>query len=199
VLALAAAGIGALKQRNWPPFATTAVFFVAAYLTLGLMFWPYMIPYSLTVADAAASDVSLGFLFYGAIVILPAVAIYIGSVCTGCSAGRFKAAMIDLWSENPTVNFAQVPASRRARLRRGVSVVATLLFLTGCSSAPSRSILGSYFPSWMICVLLALFATILVHGLLVKVGIDKELPIPIVVYLAVAIAFSFSIWLLWLA
>jgi YtcA family len=83
--------------------------------------------------------------------------------------------------------------------RRCVSVVAAPLFLTGCSSAPSRSILGSYFPSWMICVLLALLATILVHGLLVKVGIDKELPIPIVVYLAFAIAFSFSIWLLWLA
>jgi len=40
----------------------TVVFFVAAYLTLGVMIWPYMIPYTLTVANAAAPDASLGFL-----------------------------------------------------------------------------------------------------------------------------------------
>ena len=40
-------------------------FFVTAFLTLGVMFWPYMIPYALTVADAAAPDASLRFFFYG--------------------------------------------------------------------------------------------------------------------------------------
>jgi hypothetical protein len=78
-------------------------------------------------------------------------------------------------------------------------VVAQTLVLTGCSSAPSRNILGSYFPSWMICALVGLCATVAVRGLLVKVGIDKELPMPIVVYLAFTIAFTFAMWLLWLA
>jgi len=76
VLALAGAVIGARKGRDGVPFAMTAVFFFAAYLTLGVMFWPYMIPYSLTVADAAAPDASLVFLFYGAVVILPVTAVY---------------------------------------------------------------------------------------------------------------------------
>jgi hypothetical protein len=80
-----------------------------------------------------------------------------------------------------------------------MSVVAQTLVLTGCSSAPSRNILGSYFPSWMICALVGLCATIAVRGLLVKVGIDKELPMPIVVYLAFTIAFTLAMWLLWLA
>ena len=40
------------------------------------MFWPYMIPYPMTVASAAAPDASLGFLFYGGIVVLPVIAIY---------------------------------------------------------------------------------------------------------------------------
>lgn len=71
--------------------------------------------------------------------------------------------------------------------------------LTGCSAAPSRNILGSYFPSWMICVLVGLCATVAVRGLLVRVGIDEELPAPIVVYLALTTAFSFAMWLLWLA
>ena len=40
------------------------------------MFWPYMIPYSLTVGDTAAPDASSQFLFYGGVVVLPVIAIY---------------------------------------------------------------------------------------------------------------------------
>jgi cytochrome d ubiquinol oxidase subunit II len=35
-----------------------------------------MIPYALTVADAAAPDASLEFLFYGGVVVLPVIAVY---------------------------------------------------------------------------------------------------------------------------
>ena len=54
----------------------TALFFVAAFLSLGVMLWPYMIPYSITVADAAAPEPSLRFLFYGGVVVLPVIAAY---------------------------------------------------------------------------------------------------------------------------
>ena len=76
VLALAGAAVGARVKRDGLPFAMTVLFFFAAYLSLGVMFWPYMIPYSITVADAAAPDASLAFLFYGGVVILPIVAVY---------------------------------------------------------------------------------------------------------------------------
>jgi cytochrome d ubiquinol oxidase subunit II len=78
LLALLATVVGArTKRRDGIPFATTALFFLAAFLTLGVMFWPYMIPYQVTVADAAAPAASLGFLFYGAgLVVLPVIAIY---------------------------------------------------------------------------------------------------------------------------
>jgi cytochrome d ubiquinol oxidase subunit II len=53
------------------------LFFVAAFLTLGVMYWPYMVPYSITVADAAAPEASLSFLFWGAgLFVLPVIAIY---------------------------------------------------------------------------------------------------------------------------
>lgn len=77
--------------------------------------------------------------------------------------------------------------------------VAVSTLLSGCSSAPSRSILGSYFPSWMICVLVAMCLTVVVRAVLAKVGIEDELPAPIVVYLAFTLAFSFALWLLWLS
>ena len=70
--------------------------------------------------------------------------------------------------------------------------------LSGCSGAPSQNILGSYFPSWMICALIGLFASILVREVLNAVGIGKSVPAPIPVYLALAVALSFAIWLTWI-
>ncbi len=83
--------------------------------------------------------------------------------------------------------------------RRRVLVAAALPFMTGCGSAPSKNILGSYFPSWMICVLIGIGLSIVVRWILVKLHMEKEMPAPIAVYLAFTIAFSFAAWLLWLA
>ena len=45
--------------------------------SLGVGFWPYMIPYSVTVRQAAGPVQSLGFLFWGAgIVVFPVELIY---------------------------------------------------------------------------------------------------------------------------
>ncbi|MBO3702470.1 MAG: cytochrome d ubiquinol oxidase subunit II [Candidatus Accumulibacter sp.] len=76
VLALLAAAWGARVRRDAWPFAFSALFFVAAFLTLGVMFWPYMVPYAITVGNAAAPDASLRFLFYGGVVVLPVIAVY---------------------------------------------------------------------------------------------------------------------------
>ncbi len=76
VLALVGGVIGARKKHDGVPFAMTVLFFLAAFLSLGVMFWPYMIPYSVTVANAAAPDASLGFLFFGGVMVLPVVAVY---------------------------------------------------------------------------------------------------------------------------
>ena len=76
VLALAGIAVGVHRRNDRLPFAMTVVFFIAAYLSLGVMFWPYMIPYSITVAQAAAPEASLRFFFYGGVVVLPVIAAY---------------------------------------------------------------------------------------------------------------------------
>src|SRR5262249_34911044 len=81
VLALAGILVGAHKQRDALPFAMTGLFFVAAFLSLGAMFWPYMIPYSVTVANAAAPDASVRSFFRGGFVFLPVVASYTMGFC----------------------------------------------------------------------------------------------------------------------
>ena len=61
-------------DRDAVPFTMAVAFFCAAFLTLAVMFWPHLIPYAITVADAASPDVSLRFFFYGGIVVLPVIA-----------------------------------------------------------------------------------------------------------------------------
>ncbi len=62
VAALIGVIVGARARLDSVPFFLTTLFFVAAYLTLGVMFWPYMVPYSVTVANAAAPDAVSGIL-----------------------------------------------------------------------------------------------------------------------------------------
>ena len=76
VAALLGVVAAARARRDGLPVALTTLLFVAAYLTLGVMFWPYMIPYTITVADAASPDASLQFLFYCGIIVLPVIVVY---------------------------------------------------------------------------------------------------------------------------
>ena len=76
ILALIAVFFGSRSKRDGLPFAMTVLFFLSAFLALGTMFWPYIIPYRITVGNAVAPDSSLSFLFYGAVVILPVIAFY---------------------------------------------------------------------------------------------------------------------------
>jgi cytochrome d ubiquinol oxidase subunit II len=49
----------------------------AAFGTLAISFWPYMIPFSITVADAAAPHASLAFMFWGeGLFVFPLMLVY---------------------------------------------------------------------------------------------------------------------------
>ena len=65
-----------IRRHDGVPFALTILFFIASYLTLGVMLWPYMIPYSVTIAAAAAPDETLGFFLFGGLIVLPIIVIY---------------------------------------------------------------------------------------------------------------------------
>jgi hypothetical protein len=71
--------------------------------------------------------------------------------------------------------------------------------LSGCSGAPSLNILGSYFPSWMLCAIAGLIFAILAHRLFASWGIDALLPVRALVYLSLTAGFGFATWLVWLS
>jgi cytochrome d ubiquinol oxidase subunit II len=49
---------------------------VTAFGTLALSFWPYMIPFVITVDEAAAPYSSLAFMFWGGVVVFPLMLLY---------------------------------------------------------------------------------------------------------------------------
>lgn len=85
------------------------------------------------------------------------------------------------------------------RKRGRLALVVLAPSVAACGGAPSQDVLGSFFPSWMLCVLGGLAATIVLRQLFVLGGLDRGLPAPIVVYLATTVLFSFAWWLTWLA
>jgi cytochrome d ubiquinol oxidase subunit II len=65
------------KDQDRVPFMMTALIFISAFGTLGASFWPYMIPFSMTIDQAANPQSSQVFMFWGAgVVALPLTLIY---------------------------------------------------------------------------------------------------------------------------
>jgi cytochrome bd-type quinol oxidase subunit 2 len=100
----------------------TSLFFVAAFLSQPVMFWPYIIPYSLRVGNVAAPETSLKFLSYGGIVVLPVIAAYtigvfwifrgkVGKPCEQRGASRD----LTLASAPPMFESEQHPVLRKTR------------------------------------------------------------------------------------
>ncbi len=67
---------GLRNQDHLRPFLATVAIFVLSYVGLGVSFYPYLVPHSLTIYAAAAPDGSLQFLLLGAVVLLPMILAY---------------------------------------------------------------------------------------------------------------------------
>jgi cytochrome d ubiquinol oxidase subunit II len=69
--------VNVLRHNDRWPFYMVAAIFVSAFGTLALSFWPYMIPFAITVHEAAAPHSSLAFMFWGeGLFIFPLMLIY---------------------------------------------------------------------------------------------------------------------------
>ena len=77
---IAALVLAVSVKRRWDvaPFFMVAAIFVTAFGTLGVSFYPYMIPFSITIDEAAAPHSSLAFMFWGAgLFVFPLMLIYV--------------------------------------------------------------------------------------------------------------------------
>jgi cytochrome d ubiquinol oxidase subunit II len=64
-------------RRDQLPFPMVVLIFLSAFGTLAISFWPYMIPFALTIHEAAAPHSSLAFMFWGeGLFVFPLMLIY---------------------------------------------------------------------------------------------------------------------------
>ncbi|MDO9416268.1 cytochrome d ubiquinol oxidase subunit II [Pararhizobium sp.] len=69
---------GLRDKRDTRPFLAALGLFVLGFAGIGISFYPYIVPPSVTIWDAAAPDSSLAFLLVGALVLVPVILIYTG-------------------------------------------------------------------------------------------------------------------------
>jgi hypothetical protein len=80
-------------------------------------------------------------------------------------------------------------ASRKSL--RGMFMPA-LLLITGCEQAPSFNIVGSFFPAWLLCLVVAVLLTVVSRALLNRY---VEIVWPVLVYPSLTAIFASSLWL----
>jgi hypothetical protein len=71
-----------------------------------------------------------------------------------------------------------------------------LLFLNGCRGAPSINLVGSFFPSWMLCVAFGVIGVLVLRRVFVRTGVEPHLGALAVVYFCLWVLLTLGSWLL---
>ena len=85
-------------------------------------------------------------------------------------------------------------ALRDSRFARLLPLLLVAPLLSGCSRAPSIEILGSFFPAWLVCFIVAIVLTALARLALLQLRVKMALPM--LVYPSFAALLTFVLWLL---
>jgi cytochrome bd ubiquinol oxidase subunit II len=77
IVAAIVLAVSVRHRRDGLPYYMVVLIFVAAFGTLAISFWPYMIPFTITIEDAAAPHSSLAFMFWGeGLFVFPLLLVY---------------------------------------------------------------------------------------------------------------------------
>ena len=96
------------------------------------------------------------------------------------------------------MSFRQQSFERSPKVRRfWISLVTSLVTLTasGCSGPPVFNVLGSYFPSWLVCLAISIGLTLLAHWFVTTRKLGGELWPLSIVYSALLCFFCCTLWL----
>jgi hypothetical protein len=89
-------------------------------------------------------------------------------------------------------------SSRGRGMNRAAAIAvssAPMLLAAGCSRAPTFNILGSFFPSWILCGVLGILLTVAARLFFVRIKLEPELSPLILVYPCLTAFFTFTLWL----
>ena len=85
--------------------------------------------------------------------------------------------------------------SKTEKLTRALPALASCAVLAGCDRAPSFSILGSFFPAWLICMIMGVVLAGIGNWALTRYNLEKLIAWPVLVYPCLAAFFAFTLWL----
>jgi hypothetical protein len=83
------------------------------------------------------------------------------------------------------------PMTSIRRSAFGILLLSSLV-MTGCGRAPSFDIVGSFFPAWLVCVVVAILLTVVLGALLNRY---VEIVWPVLFYSGLTAIFAFVLWL----
>ena len=83
---------------------------------------------------------------------------------------------------------------RDSRFVRRLPLLLVAPLLSSCSRAPSVEVLGSFFPSWLACFIVAIVLTALARLGLLRLQVKAALPL--LVYPSLTALFTFLLWLI---
>lgn len=75
-------------------------------------------------------------------------------------------------------------------------IIPILAMLSGCTVSPSIPILGAYFPGWLLCVTGALFVTLIIRAVLIKMNRANCMGQPVFVYPLMTVIGTLLFWIL---
>ena len=84
---------------------------------------------------------------------------------------------------------------KRVRRWPNLARLLPLILLAGCGRAPTFNILGSFFPSWLICLVAGIILAAIANRVFAHFALEKELLWPVVVYPCLALFFACTLWL----
>ena len=83
---------------------------------------------------------------------------------------------------------------RNSRFVRRLPLLLVAPLLSSCSRAPSVEVLGSFFPGWLVCFIVAIVLTALARLGLLRLRVKAALPL--LVYPSLTALFTFLLWLI---
>jgi hypothetical protein len=82
---------------------------------------------------------------------------------------------------------------RDSRWVRLLPLLLVAPLLSSCSRAPSVDVLGSFFPAWLVCFIVAIVLTALARLLVMRLRLKVALPM--LAYPGLAAFLTFALWL----
>lgn len=68
--------------------------------------------------------------------------------------------------------------------------------VAACRRSPTFNILGSFFPSWLICLFAGIVLAAVAYRIFARFALDKEILWPVVVYPCLTLLFACTLWLI---